>query len=321
MMLQKIVIGVLLLTVIGAAGAALAFRAANQDTALAFDKPSPLASDNQGYAVPVDDVQNQSVQTGIDTQSEPVAQGAQGDPWQATGTVTAVDDFGFDLATENGKTVYIELGPPDYWQSQGIDLAVGQTVTVDGSLNEGMIHASQVTLPDSQVLQVRSESGQPLWSGGANNGAATNGQGQNGQSTGSADGSHTPNPQAQVDEWVTLEGTLVAYQGGSMTMSTADGSIITFQTGQPRFFAEQGVTFQVGDAISVLGFYEGDQFSAGEITQLSTGLRTMLRDPNGRPLWAGPGSNGTGGNGNGGGGNGSNGNGNGGGRGNGGGQG
>ena len=103
------------------------------------------------------------------------------------------------------------------------------------------------------------------------------------------------------------EGTLISFQGGNMAMSTADGSIINFQTGQPRFFAEQGVTFQVGDPISILGFYEGEQFMAGEITQLSTGLRVMLRDPNGRPLWAGPGnSNGNGGNGNGGNGNGGN---------------
>jgi hypothetical protein len=95
-----------------------------------------------------------------------------------------------------------------------------------------------------------------------------------------------------------------------MTMSTADGELISFQTGQPRFFAEQGVTFQVGDEIQLVGFYQGDQFSAGEITQLSTGLRVMLRDPNGRPLWAGPGSgNGNGNGGNGNGGNGSHGNG------------
>ena len=80
------------------------------------------------------------------------------------------------------------------------------------------------------------------------------------------------------------------FQGGNMTMSTADGTVISFQTGQPRFFAEQGVTYQVGDTIRVLGFYEGEQFIAGEITQTSTGSRVMLRDPNGRPLWAGPGN-------------------------------
>ena len=90
---------------------------------------------------------------------------------------------------------------------------------------------------------------------------------------------------------------LMSFQGGNMTMSTVDGEIIAFQTGQPGFFAEQGVTIQVGDEIVVLGFYEGDQFMAGEITQVSTGLRVMLRDPNGRPLWAGPGNGSTGGNG------------------------
>lgn len=301
-MLQKIIIAILLITVIGAAGAAVAYKATNQDTALASTNPSPLASNDQEAVVLEDEIQNQTVPAETAIQAEPVAQGMQGEPWQATGTVAAVDDFGFDLTLESGETVYIELGPPDYWQSQGIDLAVGQTVTVDGNINADMIHASQVVLPESQVLQVRSESGQPLWSGGA-----TNGQGQNGQSAGAADGSHTPDPQAQVDEWITLEGTLMAFQGGNMTMSTADGSIVSFQTGQPRFFAEQGITLQVGDAIRVLGFYQGDQFSAGEITQLSTGLRVMLRDPNGRPLWAGPGGNGNGGNGgNGGGGNGGN---------------
>jgi hypothetical protein len=52
----------------------------------------------------------------------------------------------------------------------------------------------------------------------------------------------------------------------------------------------------VGDIVVVVGFYEGTQFNAGDITQVSTGLRLMLRDPNGRPLWAGPGNaNGQGG--------------------------
>jgi hypothetical protein len=83
-----------------------------------------------------------------------------------------------------------------------------------------------------------------------------------------------------------------------MTMSTPEGEIIAFQTGQPRFFAEQGITFQVGDEIVVIGFYENGQFKAGDITQVSTGLKVMLRDPNGRPLWAGPGNGNGNGNGN-----------------------
>jgi hypothetical protein len=127
--------------------------------------------------------------------------------------------------------------------------------------------------------------------------AAQNGQAGNVEP---GDGTHTPDPQAQVDEWVILEGTLMSFQGGTMTMATASGDLATFQTGQPRFLAGQGVTFQVGDQVSVLGFYEDGQFMAGEITQTSTGLRVMLRDPNGRPLWAGPGSGNGDGNNNGG---------------------
>jgi len=293
-MLKKIIIGVLLVTVIGAAGAALAYNVNKQETNAAAAAINPL-SNGQSVGVTEDVTQDQAEAT---VQGEPIAQGMEGELWEAVGNIVSLDEYGFDFTTTSGETFYIELGPPDYWQTQNVDLAEGQLVAVSGSINDGMIHAETVTLADGQELTLRAETGQPMWSGGADNN-----RGQNGQNTGSADGSHTPDPQAQVDEWITIEGTLISFQGGSMTMSTADGSIISFQTGQPRFFAEQGITFQVGDQISVLGFYEGDQFSAGEITQLSTGLRVMLRDPNGRPLWAGPGGNGNGGGGNGNGGN------------------
>lgn len=288
-MLKKIIIGVLFITVVGAGAAAIAFNMGNKDAARAVATPNPLASnEQQNSAVQLD-------QTQAAVQNEPVAQGLEGEPYEAVGNITAIDDYGFDFTTDSGGTVYIELGPPDYWQSQDIDLSEGQLVTVSGSINEDMIHATTVIVADGQVLTLRTNSGQPMWSGGVENS-----RGQNGQQ---ADGDHIPEPQAQVDEWITLEGRLMSFQGGNMTMSTANGSLINFQTGQPRFFAEQGVTFQVGDQISILGFYEGEQFMAGEITQLSTNFRVMLRDPNGRPLWAGPGNsngNGNGGNGNGG---------------------
>jgi hypothetical protein len=274
-MLKKIIIGILVLSVIGAVGAALVYNAAKQENEVVSTTLEPLANG-----------QNQAAQTNLQQAGQNgsimVAAGSEGEPWQADGTIVAVDDYGFDLALESGETVYVELGPPDYWQTQGITLDVGQEVSVVGSINDEMIHATTVTLADNQILEVRTESGQPLWSGGVSN--------SQGQNAGQGDGDHIPDPQAQVDEWITIEGTLMSFQGGNMTMGTEDGEIIAFQTGQPRFFAGQGVTFQIGDEIIVLGFYEGDQFMAGEITQVSTGLRVMLRDPNGRPLWAGPGN-------------------------------
>ena len=289
-MLKKIIIAVLAVTVFGAAGAAYAYQSTQKtDQTTSISEP-----------VLQQDVTQQEEFVAEIIQEQPNAEGHQGEPWLEAGTITEIDDNGFQFALQNGESVYVELGPPEYWQNQGVELQVGQTVTVNGSINEGMIHAVQVMFADGQTLQVRTETGQPMWSGGAESG-----QGQNGAS---GDGDHTPDPQAQVDEWVTIEGTLMSFQGGNMTMSTAEGEILSFQTGRPSFFAEQNVTFQVGDEIVVVGFYENEQFMAGDITQVSTGLRVMLRDPNGRPLWAGPG-NGGGGNGGGANGNGKGGNG------------
>jgi len=282
-MLKKIVLGVILVTVIGAAGTALAANLATQE-AEALETSQEIISDGSVVG---------TVQTSeqLNTVSLTAAQGAEGEPWQAAGTISEVDDYGFQFALQNGERVYIELGPPDYWRNQGVELKAGQTAVVKGTINDGMIHAAQVTLSDGLTLQVRAETGQPLWSGGVDNS-----RGQNGPQ---ADGDHIPDPQAQVDEWVTLTGTLVSFQGGSMTMTTLAGELVAFQTGQPRFFTEQGVTFNVGDEITVVGFYQDGQFSAGEITQVGTGSRIMLRDPNGRPLWAGPGNSNGNSNGNG----------------------
>ena len=284
-MIKRIIIGLLLISVLGAGGAALAYNANQQDSEPVQTTPEPLAQSQEN------DDQKQDLQVDPPQNKEPLPsfQEEAAQPWQREGTITGMDDYGFDLQVVDEGNFYIELGPPDYWQSQGVTLSIGERVSVTGSIQEAMIHAAQVQTADGQILILRSESGQPLWSGGATNG--------NGQNAASSDGDHIPEPMADVDSWVTIEGTLMSFQGGNMTMSTTDGKIITFQTGQPRFFADQGITFLVGDEIIVLGFYENDQFMAGEITQVSTGLRVMLRDPNGRPLWAGPGNGNSGGDG------------------------
>jgi len=287
-MFKKMAIGLLLVTVLGAGGAAAAYgsstmeaQAATETTVAVADAAAQQAG--QGYGAV--NGQGQQGNQGAQGEREIAAEGAVGDPWNETGTIIALDDTGFDFSLESGEMVYVELGPADYWQTQGVMLEAGQTVTVDGSINEGMIHATTITLADGQVLVVRSETGQPLWSGGADHE-----QGQNGVDDG------TGQAQIEIDEWITIEGTLMSFQGGNMTMSAADGSLLSFRTGQPRFFAEQGITFSVGDEVVVVGFYQDGEFQAGDITQVSTGARVMLRDPNGRPLWAGPGN----GNGNGG---------------------
>ncbi len=293
-MIKKIVIAILVLSVIGAIGAAVIYNA-NKPAEQIADGIAPLASNADRDSVEeVEETEAESLPPAENDLAQAPIEFTEdmGEPWKASAKIVALDDFGMDVTTEAGETVFVELGPPEYWQTQGVDLAVGDTVTIDGTINDAnMIHATTVALDEGPTLVLRTETGAPMWSGGASN--------DHGQQ-GGADGEHSPEPQAQVDEWITLEGTLMSFQGGNMTMGTTDGELIAFQTGNPRFFAEQGVSFQVGEEIIVVGFYEGDQFMAGDITQVSTGLRVMLRDPNGRPLWAGPGnSNGNGGEGSG----------------------
>lgn len=276
-MIKKIFVAILLITVIGA-GAAVVVSRAN--------------GDNQPDSANISPLIDQQVSVQSQQNSPQVTAGDQlGQPWQSTGLILELDENGIILATEDGDEVYIELGPADYWQSQGIDFERGMQIFVEGIENDGLIHATKVTLQENQELQLRTDLGQPMWSGGIN-------QGQNANQ---ANGIQNPEPQAQVTEWITINGTILSYQGSKMTVSADNGDIIVVQAGQPRFFSSQGVTFTVGDAISLVGYMEGDQFVAGEITQTATGLRVMLRDPNGRPLWAGPGNgagNGKGNNGN-----------------------
>lgn len=271
-MFKKILIGLLAVTVVGAGAAALTYQLTSDSPEI--EETSVLANTQLNTTV--------NSQTGLVVE----AQEFMAEPWKADGKIVKFDDFGLTLELETLEEIYVELGEPSYWQTQDVILEVGQQVTIEGSVNDGMYHAYQVMLADGQILQIRTETGQPLWAGGVDNG-----QGQNGADH---DGDQTPDPQASVDDWVSITGTLIAFQGGNMTITIENGDLLSFQTGRPSFFSEQGVTFSIGDEITVVGFYEGEKFMAGDVTQLSTGLRVMMRDPNGRPLWAGPGGNGKG---------------------------
>lgn len=297
-MFKRIAAGILTVSVLGAGGGAVVHQAQQaDDLPVAPPIVTPVAGDaGQNGAQNGAAVQNaeQVAQQTAQQAGEPVqaAQENVGEPWQAEGVLVEVDDFGFVLETADGVQTYVELGPPSYWQAQGVALAVGDAVSVAGFSGEAGIHTRQVTLSATgAVIAMRNEAGQPLWSGGASAGQG-NGAAGSDSANGLADGTHTQQPQAEVDEWVTVSGTISEMVRSQMTITTADGQTISFQSGQPSFMATQGVVFNVGDEIEVLGFWQGDTFNAGDITKVATGERVMLRDPNGRPLWAGIGGSG-----------------------------
>ena len=220
-----------------------------------------------------------------ETTQEPViqAQTTMGDPWQMDGTISMMDDVGLTLSTTEGD-FYVELGPSTYWQTQGVTLAIGDPITVDGFYNGQQVHARIVTSNNAQ-LTIRTESGQPMWSGGASNGNSDAGSAQ---------------VQGEPIDWVTYTGTIGSVSNGNVTLNVDDGTVLPLQMGQPQFWQGQGVTLNVNDPVEVLGFWSGTQFMVGDVRKTETGETIMIRDPNGRQLWGGPGRTGSGSNGSGG---------------------
>jgi hypothetical protein len=85
----------------------------------------------------------------------------------------------------------------------------------------------------------------------------------------------------------------VSVDSYALTVETTDGREITM-LGRPWLFArESGAVLQVGDQVQLLGFDEAGEFEVGQIANLTTGQSVLIRDENGRPLWAGGGRRGS----------------------------
>lgn len=277
-MFKKIIIGILALSVTSAAVAAVAYNLGKQESAPEIAEDTFTAQE-----IPARNTDKTNIPYEANPQVE--AKGMMGEPFTALAQIRGFDTTGMDVVFETGETAYIELGPEEFWRSQDVELRETDIVTIEGTVLEDMYHATRVTTAAGDVLVLRTEDGQPMWSGGISNGQERAGNGD-----------HTPDSQGETNfqtldaDWVIYTGTLSSIDNGRMTMLLEDGSSLSFRTGQPRFFQSQGVVFSIGEQVEVTGFYNGDTFSAGDIVQVSTGIRVMMLDPNGRPLWAGPGN-------------------------------
>ena len=124
--------------------------------------------------------------------------------------------------------------------------------------------------------------------------AAGRGQGGNGwgQGSESATGDQLGTGQAQVTEWVTLQGTVVSVDQNALVAETGAGDEVVVENRPWLFAQEQGFLAQAGDEVTLTGFYEGDAFEVGQITDTTNGKTVSLRDQDGRPGWAGRGRRG-----------------------------
>ncbi len=275
-MLKKMIIGLLIVTVVG--GAVFALTDNQNPVSLATAAPTAVTNQqgNGNGQAGNGNVQSAQAAQAAQATQQPVQASISsvGDPWSGSGTIRELTTVGMNLTLDDGSEVYVELGPQDYWQAQGLTLNVGDTVAVEGFFNGSDYHARSVSA-NGATLAVRDENGQPLWSGGSNASAGSNGgQGE---------------VQIPADQWVTIDGTVTALTNNGLIVRTTDAQTLTVSFGRADFWQSQAVTFATGDAISMLGFWQGDQFSAGQVTKTATSERILLRDPNGRPLWAGRG--------------------------------
>jgi len=126
--------------------------------------------------------------------------------------------------------------------------------------------------------------------GGYAQGGNRGGYGSRGREDAPSD--QTGTSQANVEEWLTLQGTVVSVDADALVVQTVSGEQVTMEN-RPWWFAqEQGFSAQVGDQVKLIGFYEGDRFEVGQIDDITKGQTVLVRDENGRPLWAGRGRRG-----------------------------
>jgi len=123
---------------------------------------------------------------------------------------------------------------------------------------------------------------------GNGNGSTNDAYGQSGDGLPFGDGV----PDAVVDEWITLQGTVTAVDANLLEVTTSDGKVIVVENRAWWFATEQGFMLELGDTVSLVGFYEDVDFEAGSITNLGTSQTVSLRDADGRPLWSGRGNGG-----------------------------
>ena len=211
-----------------------------------------------------------------------------------TGTVLSLDQQSMIVDTTEQGVLTLELGRPGFAAEQAAVFNAGDAVTITGFDENGMFHAGQIANDTSgETLFLRDPNGRPLWAGQGQGQGGGQGQGRGGQAQGQSNESGMP--QVMDRDWLTLTAVVLSGNQQNLTVDSDELGQLVIQLGPPGFASEQAVTFGVDDVVLITGFEENGMFQAGQITNETTGETLLLRDPNGRPLWAGRGQGGGGG--------------------------
>ncbi|MGC9394667.1 MAG: hypothetical protein ACP5J4_07410 [Anaerolineae bacterium] len=105
-----------------------------------------------------------------------------------------------------------------------------------------------------------------------------------GQSDTTASGRGTPVDSA----WLTVRG-IATNVDNDLILRTESGELLV-GLGPAHYREQAGFAISVGDELEISGFNENDEFKAASVQNLTNGLSIVLRDGDGRPMWAGQGN-------------------------------
>lgn len=214
------------------------------------------------------------------------------------------EGYHFEFTTDNDTVYHLILGPSWYMADEGINLEVGDRLTVTGSIVEpynntyadnDYLIAVEI-LVGGQTIKIRDKDGYPLWRGGPNGRGGNIGP----------DGERYYDP----DSGETLRGELTEclcfwspyghgnYTGSGMhyIFESNDGKVYYVMLGPWWFLEQNGIELEVGLKVKLTGsvvdpyFPDYDEYEYIIVTEMKVGSTIVqLRDKNGYPLWSGTG--------------------------------
>ena len=106
-----------------------------------------------------------------------------------------------------------------------------------------------------------------------------------------AEGLQVDQSQADVhpEDVVIIPAIVQSVSSEAALFQTDDGDTVVVEGRALSFAMELGLSLTDGDQMLLEGFYENGDFEVSSVENLTTGQWIVLREPEGRPLWAGGG--------------------------------
>jgi len=113
-----------------------------------------------------------------------------------------------------------------------------------------------------------------------------------GQGQADKEGSDQPTAAALLEadhpeDWDQLLGQVINVNQDALELTLSDLETIIIEGQSWRYAQELGFSAQVGDDVVVVGFLEDGEFKVGMLENMTSNQVVVLREPSGRPIWAG----------------------------------